>query len=244
MKTILKTILKYYLKFIAKFVLFINKPIIIAVAGSTNKYFTKEAIKDVLEKKGETVRVSPNNFNTEIGLSLSILDLSSGYNSYKDWLPIIFKAIFSVFAKNYPKYLVLELGTSDPGDMRFLVSVIKPYVVVITDINQRYIESFSDMDKLVLEYQALVNGIAKNGYFISNNDNIRVKSLKYSDSIKHITFGSDKDSDCRVLSAIKISKGQEIDYSYKNHNDKLSINRFGEQHIASFLIANIIQDII
>jgi UDP-N-acetylmuramyl pentapeptide synthase len=78
MKSFFKQLLKYYLKYITKLVLFIHKPVIIAVAGSTNKTFVRDEIRNILEKKGFSVRANPRSFNTEIGLPLAILDLPSG----------------------------------------------------------------------------------------------------------------------------------------------------------------------
>src|SRR3989339_92491 len=119
MKKIFKIILQYYLKFITKLVLLIHRPTVIAISGSVNKSFFRDEIKKVLAEQGKTVRANPKNFNTEIGLPLAILNIESGYNSYRAWLPIIWKAFLAIFQKNFPEYLVLELGVSQRGDMRY-----------------------------------------------------------------------------------------------------------------------------
>jgi len=85
MKTFLKQLLKYYLKYITKLVLAIHQPLIIGLTGSTNVIFTRDEIKRQLAQTGLAARSNPKNFNTEIGLPLAILNLPSGYNSYRHY---------------------------------------------------------------------------------------------------------------------------------------------------------------
>lgn len=238
-KFILKKFLQYYLKIIAKIALFIHRPIVIAIAGSTNKTFAKQEIKNNLINGGYDVRSNANNFNTEIGLPLAILNLPSGYNSYKKWLPIILKAPLSIFEK-FPEYLVLELGTSDRGDIKYLLSIIKPRIAVITDITQRYLESFKDMDELVDEYRCLSAKIPKNGLLLLNNDNYRVRNIASSAKCKVIYFGFNQESDWKAEVMGKNNKGQTVKLKNNGIEEKYVINRFGIQHIYSFLIGNII----
>jgi UDP-N-acetylmuramoyl-tripeptide--D-alanyl-D-alanine ligase len=219
-----------------------HRPKIIVVAGSINKPFAKEAIKKVLEDSGKTVRANPKNFNTEIGLPLAILFLPSGYNSYKKWLPAIVKAPLVIFKKNFPKYLVLSLGTSDPGDMKYLLSIIKPDVSVITDITQRYLESFSDMDQLVKEYKYLAQKTNKDGLVILNNDNYRVKGIAKKARSKIITFGISSEADYSAKLIKKNNFGQEITLNSHGKSRVFTIGKFGNHHIAALLIAQIIKE--
>ena len=242
MRIIFKHFLKFYLKFFAKLALFVHRPTVIAIAGSINKSFAKGIIKKTIEEKGISVRSNPNNFNTEIGLPLAILNLESGYNSFKKWLPIIKKVPFSIF-KKFPKYLVLSLGTSDPGDIQYLLTIIKPFAVVITDINQRYIEGFQDMDNIQNEYKALVKKIDENGLLLLNNDNTRVRELKNYAKVKTLSFGLDKSSDYYVESYEKNFSGQKmIIVTPQNKRLTQSISRFGAHHLRNQLIAEIIRD--
>ncbi len=243
MKSILKPILKYYLKIITKLVLFFKKPTIIAIAGSSNKTFTKQEIKKTLIGEGINVRANPKNFNTEIGLPLSILHLPSGYNEYKKWLPAILKAPKILFQKNFPQYLVLSLGTSDPGDMKYLLTIVKPKISIITDITQRYLESFSDMDKLVKEYELLAQKTDPNGFLVLNYDNFRVRSLNKKTKAKVKFFGFHEKSDFRVLNKEKKIEGELIETTL-NPGLKIQIGKFGKHNIYAYLISQIIKQYI
>lgn len=239
MKLLLKPLLKYYLKYATKLALMVHRPVIIAVAGSTNKPFVKNEIKKVLEEKGLSVRANPKNFNTEFGLPLAVLDLPSGYNSFKNWLPAIKEAPLKIFSKNFPKYLVLGLGTSDPGDIKYLLTIVKPKIAVITDITQRYLEGFSDMNELVKEYKFLAKSIPDNGLLIYNNDNERLRTIKTNS--KKVTFGESKESDWHINKVEDTKNGQIAHIKTKNENMDISIDKFGKHHIHAHIIAQIIK---
>ncbi len=242
MKTIFKYLLRIYLKYITKLVLLIHQPTIIAITGSINKPFVKVAIKKALVVEGLRVRANPKNFNTEIGLPLAILALPSGYNSFADWLPIIFAAPKRIFTRNFPGFLVLGLGTSDPGDMKYLLSVVRPNITIVTDITQRYLESFSDMNELVGEYEYLISRMPKNGLLVTNNDNTRLVDLKRSAKCPVLTFAIDNPAAYQAKNISATATGQKFNLEHKGKQELISINRFGKHHISAFLIGRIIKD--
>ncbi|MFP4022514.1 MAG: Mur ligase family protein [Candidatus Paceibacterota bacterium] len=225
-----------------KMTLFVHQPTIIAIAGSTNKNFTKREVRRQLNKAGINVRANPKNFNTEIGLPLAILNLQSGYNEYQDWLPTLFTAPLRIFQRNFPDLLVLSLGTSDEGDMKYLLSIVKPDISVITEITQRYKEGFSDMDNLVQEYRTLADRTRSGGLLILNTDNYRVKDIgKGVGNKKVIYFGSNGNADIRITKAEKNETGQRLVFRYEKKEEVEQINRFGKHHLYSFLIGFIIK---
>jgi UDP-N-acetylmuramoyl-tripeptide--D-alanyl-D-alanine ligase len=241
MKKISKIILQFYLKILAKLALFLHNPKIIVVAGSANKFFVKEDIKKELKSLNINSRVNPKNFNTEIGLALSILNLPSGYNSLLAWLPAIKKAPLAIFRK-MPEFLILSLGTANPGDMKYLMSIVKPDIAVITEINQRYLEGFKNMDALVLEYEYLAKNIKETSFLIYNYDNSRTKTLKNKTKAKVSSFGEKEGSDWKIINKRKNIKG--FDFKLKNNNEikNISLERFGQHHIYSKIISLIISD--
>jgi UDP-N-acetylmuramoyl-tripeptide--D-alanyl-D-alanine ligase len=242
MKIIFKTILKYYLKYITKLVLFIHHPTIIAVAGSTNKTFVKDEIKKVLREKGINVRANPNNFNTEIGLPLAVLNLPSGYNEYKKWLPCLYHSIFCLFQKDFPRVLVLELGASNRGDMKHLLSIIKPKISVITDITQRYLDNFSDMNDLVDEYKLLAARTKHNGLVVLNYDNIRLRKMFQDIRTQKQSFGQSLGSDWKAFNIQRTEKGERFSVEHNNKSWEKEISRFGQHHIYATLTSLIIKE--
>lgn len=245
MKFILKPLLKYYLKIITKLVLAIHRPRIIAVAGSTNKYAVRDEIKKELLSRGYTVRANPKNFNTEIGLPLAILNIESGYNSYQKWLPVIVSAARAIFQKDFPDFLVLELGVSNRGDMKYLLTLVRPEVSVITDITQRYIESFSGLDRMLAEYEYLVKKTKKKGLVILNYDNLKVRNIakKANASVWYFGQTSPLENGVRIASIEKTKKGQTALMEYRDRNIKLEIPRFGAHHVNAAAVGVIVRQI-
>ncbi|MGM0629394.1 MAG: Mur ligase family protein [Patescibacteria group bacterium] len=240
MKNFLKIILKYYLKIFTKLTLMIHRPIIVAVSGSSNKNFVKMEIKRRLKSKGLSVRANPKNFNTEIGMPLAILNLPSGYNEYRKWIPAILSAPVKVLQKNFPDVLVLSLGSSDEGDMKYLLTVVRPHISVITDINQKYKEGFSNMNALVREYQTLTRKTRKDGSLILNSDNYRVKELgKKKDRVFY--FGFSENADAQILKVQKNEKGQKVEIKSNGDLSSHQINRFGTHHAYAFAIGSVVE---
>ena len=233
--------LKCYLKIITKIVLLIHRPLIIVVAGSVNKTFVRNAIRDTLRTDAYHVRANPKNFNTEIGLPLAILNIDSGYNSYRRWTPVLIDALRAIFQKKYPEYLVLELGVSKRGDMRYLMSIITPQITVITDITQRYIESFSGMDRMVSEYAHLVKNTPRNGHVLLNRDNDRVRALAKAAVAPVTFFGFSPESDGHVIDVKKMNDGIDITMRYKEEEQVVHVMRFGKHHATAALIAWIVK---
>jgi len=249
MKSTCKFILQHYLKYLAKLVLVICRPLVVVVAGSTNKYFFKEKIAEVLAEERMMVYSNLKGFNTEIGLPLAILGLPSGYDSYLKWLPIICQAPIRVF-KKLPEILVLELGISDPGEMKKLLAIVKPRIAVITEITQRYLEAFDDVDELVGEYEYLAKKINKNGLLVLNYNNPRVRDLakKAKAKIKFFSLGNALPPDIKKED-VWLGEGsalRDVCQQIKvNHNGELSsyqICRFGRHHIQALLAGLIVKE--
>ena len=245
MKFLFKTILKYYLKYITKLVLAIHRPTIIAISGSSNKTFIREEIKKILTEQGKTVRANPKNFNTEIGLPLAILNIKSGYNSYRAWLPVILSAFLSIFQKNFPHYLVLELGVSKKNDMRYLLSIVSPKISIISEITQRYLESFSGMDSMVREYKYLVSHTNKNGLVILSYDNARVRNLAKKAKARVEYFGLiNNQMGWKIEDIVKTEKGQKFTLDHNGKKEMVFVNRFGEHHCYAFTVGKILKNLL
>lgn len=241
--------MQYYLKLLAGLALFIYRPTVIAIAGSANKHFFKEQIKDRLILAGFSVRSNPKNFNTEIGLPLAILNLPSGYHSYKKWWPVIWQAPLALF-KNFPQILVLELGVSDRGNMKYLLSLIRPSIAIICDITQRYLEGFNDIEELVDEYEYLVSHIDYSGLIVLNYDNLKVRELAEKAKTEVCFFSLEpgvhvKNNQSVFWSADIIGKEggkQQVKIWHNGQQQEHQINRPGDHHVYALLGSLIVEE--
>ncbi|MFA6170938.1 MAG: Mur ligase family protein [Patescibacteria group bacterium] len=243
MKSSLKIALKYYLKIVARLALIIHRPTIIAIAGSTNKTIIKSQITSELSKERE-VRSNARGFNTEIGLPVAILSLPSGYGSYKAWFSVILRAPLAIFDARFPKVLVLELGVSKPGDMKYLLSIIRPHIAIISDITQRYIGSFSNMGQLVKEYEYLLNHLRKNAVAVLNSDNMKIFEISKAVNCKKIFFGFGDDADFKVTECVAKLEKQSIRVSVGGEIKGYEISRPGRHQVYAALAAKISEEAI
>ncbi|MFA5936341.1 MAG: Mur ligase family protein [Candidatus Paceibacterota bacterium] len=199
MKILFKKILTYILQIESRLVLWKYKPKIVAITGSVGKTSTKDAVYAVISGISY-VRKSEKSYNSEIGLPLTILGLSNGWNNLFVWILNILKGLWLfIWPHKYPKWLVLEVGIGKPGDMRRTASWLKTDIVIITAIGATpsHIEFFDSHKHLVEEKSLLIKTLKKDGLLILNNDDEEVSLMKEKTKNLFITYGFKEDSDIR-----------------------------------------------
>ncbi|KKP85830.1 MAG: UDP-N-acetylmuramoyl-tripeptide-D-alanyl-D-alanine ligase, partial [Candidatus Nomurabacteria bacterium GW2011_GWA1_35_8] len=199
MKTAFKKIVTHILRIESRLVLWKYKPKIIAITGSVGKTSTKDAIYAVISNISY-VRKSEKSYNSEIGLPLTILGCSNGWNNPYLWFLNILTGLWLfIWPHKYPKWLVLEVGVGKPGDMRFTASWLKSDAVIITSIGNMpsHIEFFDSHKHLVEEKSGLIKTLKKDGLLILNNDDEAISEMKLKTKNRVMTFGFKEDSDIK-----------------------------------------------
>jgi len=241
MNNLLKLIIQFFLKWFAKIYLWRIKPHTIIVAGTTGRHWIKEAAADALKEKNFPVRTNKKNFNAEIGLPLSILNLPSGEGSFCQWLGVLWQAAKKSFRSKQAvskEFLVLEMAIDRPENMNYLLSVVKPQGVILTTITMIYAENFENLDEIALEYKKLIKSLPWNGLTILNFDDERVKNLAKFSRNRVVTYGFKEGADFRAKEIKKTLAGQE----FKLTDRLIEINRFGGHHIYAALVREIIKE--
>lgn len=191
MKNFIKTIVVAILTFEAKLVIKKYKPKIIAVTGSVGKTSTKDAIYTALLPFFH-VRKNAKSFNNEVGIPLTILGLSNAWNDPKKWIEnIIAGASLAFFKKDYPEWLVLEVGADHPGEIEEVMEWIHPDISVVTRIGSVpvHVEHYRSVKEVIREKSFLARGVKKEGFLILNADDADVMSFKEYTNAQVITFG-------------------------------------------------------
>ncbi len=99
----------------------------IGITGSNGKTTTKEMVASVLRRHAETY-ASQGNFNSEIGLPLSVLDLGRS-----------------------EQYGVFEMAMNRRGEMELLADILRPDVALITNIGRAHIGLLGSVAKIAEE---------------------------------------------------------------------------------------------
>lgn len=193
----MKLILQKILKILARRILKRHKPRIVGITGSVGKSSTKEAVALVLAKKFR-VRKSFGNYNNEIGVPLSIIGERSPGKNVFGWIKILFKGfMLGRSAEKYPEILVLEMGIDRPGDMDYLVDLVKPDVAIITAISEIpvHLEFFKSREQLAQEKGKIIKCLSKNDSAILNFDDKEVRKLKPITRANILSFGLNEKAD-------------------------------------------------
>lgn len=160
---------------------------VVAVAGSIGKTSTKTAIATVLAQKYR-VLVHQGNYNSEVGLPLSVFELEVPGSLYNPlaWLIKMVQAWWR--SRHYPyEVLVLELGTDRPGDLAKFWPYLKPDIGVITAVAPEHMANFPDgLDEVAAEELSLTQHC---GQVIVAHDEIADNYRRqYINTLPHHTY--------------------------------------------------------
>lgn len=210
-------LLRAILRKLARLTIWRYRPGIIGVTGSVGKTSAKLAIQAVLEK-GRSVRASPDNLNNEIGLPLAILgdwtrdELALVTHKTPPgtlrirkaafWAKVVFGAAWRVIVRSpdYPEILILEYGVDHPGDMRYLLSIARPNMGVVTAVGAipAHVEHYSGPEEVAREKGKLIEHLSVGGFAVLNQDDPVVRNLQARTRARVLTFGFEKGAEVRV----------------------------------------------
>ena len=213
----MKKILYFILKILAQTVVNKYQPKVIGITGSVGKTSAKKAIFCVLKNKFR-VKQSTKNYNNEIGLPLTVLlwEHSPGKNIFK-WFGLFIHALTLIFAREekYPEILILEMGADRPGDIKYLTSIAKPSIAVITAIGQSHLEFFGTIENVLKEKISILDSLNKDGLGIINSDDPLLRRTIGQIKTRLKTFGQNEDSDVRVLNVHLATRENQYGTSFK-----------------------------
>ncbi|MEJ5307713.1 MAG: UDP-N-acetylmuramoyl-tripeptide--D-alanyl-D-alanine ligase [candidate division WOR-3 bacterium] len=145
------------------------KPLKIGITGSNGKTTTKDMIYSVIDNDNKIA--TKGNTNNLIGVPLNI---------------------FRVDQKT--KYLILEMGMNNKGELSLLSDTVGPDIVIITNINESHIGNFESFDHLIEAKFEILKNFKGNHPIIINGDNPYILN-KLPGNLKHITFGLKNEND-------------------------------------------------
>ncbi len=147
-----------------------HQPIVVAVGGSVGKTTTKMAVAAVLQQKYR-VLVRDGNYNTQIGLPLSIFELTVPRPLLNPFAWISLLAQTQAKIRHYPyQVLVLELGTDHPGEVPHYLTYLASDLGIITAITPEHMANFpGGLDQVAAEELALAPASRR---ILVNGDNL------------------------------------------------------------------------
>jgi len=199
----LRNLLKIILRSLAIATLKKFQPEIVGVTGTAGKTSTKNAIFSVLSPHWR-VRATRANYNTEIGLPMTILGGWPKPGGAGFWIWVIissaFRLVLPKFLLKYPQILVLEYGADRPGDIKRLLEIAKPRLGVITAIGDIpvHVEFYDDIEGVIREKGRLIEALPASGSAAFNADDLQTKKIEIKTRAKSLTFGFSTEADVRI----------------------------------------------
>ena len=147
----------------------------IGITGSNGKTIVKEWLYQCLWNEMPTVK-SPKSFNSQIGLPLSLLQIS-----------------------NKHQLGIFEVGISKPSEMAVLEDIFSPKIGILTHIGTAHSSNFKNEEQLIEEKILLFKNSET---ILFNGDNVLVYTIIkdiYPDK-KLISFGLENRNDVKIIS--------------------------------------------
>jgi UDP-N-acetylmuramoyl-tripeptide--D-alanyl-D-alanine ligase len=137
---------------------------VVGITGSVGKTTTKELIAGVLRQRFCTLS-SPENYNNEIGLPLSVLRLGAGV-----------------------EWLAQEIAMYDVGEIALLARIAQPEIGVVTNVGPTHLERLGSIERIAQAKSELVQALPGHGLALLNGDDPRVRAMAELTPARQILF--------------------------------------------------------
>ncbi|RZP03490.1 MAG: UDP-N-acetylmuramoyl-tripeptide--D-alanyl-D-alanine ligase [Gammaproteobacteria bacterium] len=178
----------------------------IGITGTNGKTTTKQIVANLLNGTNLCHKTLGNK-NNQIGVPYSMLSLENKY-----------------------KYSVIEMGTSEPGEIELLNARVKPDIAAITNVSMGHLEGLRNTESIAKEKGNILNFYSDSGVAILPRDSEFFDFWSDKTNAKEISsFGTDQNSDFRVANAeIDIENNLTHFHLYfENQREDMSINGIG-----------------
>lgn len=115
---------------------------VVGISGSAGKTTTKDLVRAALSPRYR-VHATEGNLNNLVGLPLTVLA-----------------------APDETGVLVLEMGTNQPGEIAALTRIAEPTLAVVTRVAEGHLEGLGDLEGVLREKLALLDGLGADGVAI------------------------------------------------------------------------------
>lgn len=186
---------------------------VVGVTGSVGKTGTKEALRLVLSRQGET-HAPVASYNNHWGVPLTLCRTPASV-----------------------AYAVYEIGMSNPGEILPLAKLVTPDVAIVTTVQPVHLAAFASIEGIAEEKAAIFSGLKTGGTAIINADipqsGLLRRFAEQSPAGRIISFGESANADVRLVScALKadvstvdaIAFGQSVTYELGSPGKHIVLN--------------------
>ncbi len=186
---------------------------VVGITGSTGKTSTKDLVAAFLSGKYKVFKTQ-GNFNNEIGLPLMIFELSKDYD-----------------------IAVLEMGTSNFGEINRLASIALPDVAAITNIGVAHIEYLKSRENILKEKMCIADFFENKNSLVVNCENDMLQTLNVSNKFNLEKVGYNENYDSYAKNIELTGENTSFDvFTNDNKSYRFTLNMIGEHNVLNALI--------
>lgn len=163
---------------------------VIGITGSNGKTSTKNMLREILQRDGETV-APIESYNNEVGAPISILKITGS-----------------------TKYLVVELGADGLGSIEYLAKIARPDIGVLLKVGMAHAGEFGGIENTLRIKSELARELGPESTYVYNADDARVVSTLELTSAHRVSFGTGDAAEIRIEDAALTLAGTEATIRY------------------------------
>lgn len=183
----------------------------VSVVGSVGKTTTRDMIAAVLSQKYNTLKTEKN-FNNNIGVPIMVTKIEKEHEA-----------------------AVLEMGMSALGEIEYLADIVRPDILVMTNIGMSHIENLGSQENIFKAKKEGTKFLTPNDTVVANGDD---KFLKTVHGAYNTVFYGIENGDVRAENISDFGlDGCEFDAVYKNIRQKIRLLIPGIHNVYNALAA-------
>jgi UDP-N-acetylmuramoyl-tripeptide--D-alanyl-D-alanine ligase len=188
--------------------------LVVGVTGANGKTTTKDMTHAVLSTRLRT-HASPASYNNEVGVPLTILGAPPGIEA-----------------------LVVEMGARRLGDHELLSRVVRPDVVVVTNVGVAHMAIFGSWAAIVRSSAEPVDALERGGVAVLNGDDPVVRGFRARTAARTVLFGTSTDADVRAGAVRLDDLGHaSFELAVGDHRESITLAIPGEHMVSNALAA-------
>lgn len=192
---------------------------VIGVTGTVGKTSTKELIAAMVRAAGRSCLVSEGNYNTHLGVSITLLKLRPEHQC-----------------------VVMEMGISHRGEMAQLADIVQPTMGVITCIGHQHMDGLGSLADIAAEKRQIFKNFKPDNIGFIFGDQPILSAISYAHPIVKFGYKTTNNVQMRrvVMSGTKATGvlkfyGERFDVTLSAPHKGLVLNALASAAVAYFL---------
>lgn len=162
---------------------------VVAITGSCGKTTTKRLLDAALRGTLSGV-ASPRSFNNDLGVPLTLLSTPCDAD-----------------------YAILEIGTSGPGEIARLASIVRPHLAIVTMVGRAHLERLGSIEGIAAEKASLLDRLVAPSVAVIHADGGVLEAAvaaRRGRIGEVVAFGASKRATLRIVDRRSDTLGQEV----------------------------------